>query len=139
MTSTCQIQNFCLVLTSCHSIPWTSLLQLSVSRHRLQPHNMVHETTGTFSEHQSTQLAECLRIPADTVAVVVLALCPALAVGDGQWESTETSSAARPTARKPKKPTPCCSLAGQVCLGVLVETRCDIAGELVSCVANGKH
>ena len=123
-----------------HSIPRTSLLQLSISRHGLQPHNVVHETTGTFSEHQSTQLQQRPRIPVDTVAVVVSsALCPALAAGDGQWESTETSSAVRPTVRKPEKPTLRCSLAGHVCPAVLVETRCAVAGELASRVANGKH
>lgn len=79
-------------------------------------------------------------IPVDTAVVVVFSvLCPALAVGDGQWESTETSSTVRPTARKPEKPTPRCSLAGQVCPAVLVETRCAVAGEVASRVANGKR
>lgn len=140
MTSRCQIQNCCLVLMSCHSIPRTSLLQLSISRHGLQPHNVVHETTATFSEHQSTQLPQCPRIPVDIAAVVVFsALCPARVCGDGQQESTEASSAVRPPARKPEKHTSRCSLAGQVCPAVLVETWCAVAGELERLIANRKR
>lgn len=46
--------------------PPTLRLQLSISCHGLQPHNVVHEITGIFSEHQWTPVWQCPGIPVDT-------------------------------------------------------------------------